>query len=460
MIELVNRIIREVPAYQEFLTVNELNESSKRLSSQYPKIVEMFEVGESSNGEKIQGLKIGEGATKVLLLGCPHPNEPIGAMSIEYLAKRIAENDVEREKLDCTWYMIKCCDVMGTRLNEGWFKGAFTPRKYALYYYRTPMYKQVEWTFPIEYKTLKWTNPSPETRALMKLIDNVKPDVLASLHNSSFRATYFYISTPNPKLHKLLHNATLEQNVPIHRGEPETPYVEKLDEAIFKVPTCIQAYDFLAKFANKDPAHVIKHGAGSYEYASKANENVFAIICEVPYIYDERLGSVAEIGIKRKDVVLLSLKMQKKLSLWLKNKLEKITSESEYAKTSPFYEALADTVRYQLESIPAEEKWAQTDPNLDRSATIAESVDSVVVKALFYGSLLRLGLLTRLVQEVSQRNLLKSLKKLALEVEEKFEVAYNDFIKLSKFEVIPVEKLVKIQLASVLYTILSVKEQI
>jgi hypothetical protein len=458
--ELVNQIISEVPAYKDFLTVDELNENSMKLSSQYPKVVKIFEVGESSTGERIYGLKIGEGSTKVLLLGCPHPNEPIGAMSIEYLAKRIAENNVKREKLDCTWYMVKCCDVMGTRLNEGWFKGDFTPRKYALNYYRTPMYKQVEWSFPIEYKTLKWANPSPETRALMNLIDNVKPNVIASLHNSSFRATYFYISAPNPKLHKLLHKATLEQNVPIHRGEPETPYVEKLDEAIFKVPTCVQAYDFLAKFAKKDPAHVIKHGAGSYEYAVKANKNVFAIICEVPYIYDERLGNVAEIGIKRKDVVLLSLKMQKKVSLWLKNKLEKITSEAECAKTSPFYEALADTVRYQLESIPAEEKWAQTSPDLDRSASIAESTDSIVVRALFYGSLLRLGLLTRLVQEMLRKNPTKVIKKLAIEVEGKFEAAYKDFVKLSKFEVIPVEKLVKIQLASVLYSILFVKEKI
>jgi hypothetical protein len=39
---------------------------------------------------------------------------------------------------------VKIADVFGAKLNEGWFKGGFDLLKYALNYYRSPGYKQVE----------------------------------------------------------------------------------------------------------------------------------------------------------------------------------------------------------------------------------------------------------------------------------------------------------------------------
>ena len=37
----------------------------------------------------------------------PHPNEPIGAMMLEYFTRELAENKELREKLDYTWYIVK-----------------------------------------------------------------------------------------------------------------------------------------------------------------------------------------------------------------------------------------------------------------------------------------------------------------------------------------------------------------
>jgi len=66
----------------------------------------------------------------------------------------------------------------------------------------------------------------------------------------------------------------------------------------------------------------------------------------------------------------------------------------------------------------------------------------------------------RLVQVTFQKVSKDTVKKLILEAEERLEATYGDFIKLSKFEVIPVEKLVKIQVASVLYSLAAVMGQI
>jgi hypothetical protein len=51
------------------------------------------------------------------------------------------------------------------RLNEGWFKGPFTPANYARHFFRPAPFDQVEWTFPDRVQTLKFdSTPAGETR--------------------------------------------------------------------------------------------------------------------------------------------------------------------------------------------------------------------------------------------------------------------------------------------------------
>jgi len=171
-------ILDDVPNYEAFLTVDELKESTSRLAEQYPEVVQHFPIGTSRQGETIEAIKIGQGPKTALLFAMPHPNEPIGSMMLEFFSQRLAEDAALREFLGYTWYLVKCIDPDGARLNEGWFKGPFTLENYARHYYRPPAYQQVAWTFPIEYKTLRYENPIPETQALMGLIEKVRPDFM------------------------------------------------------------------------------------------------------------------------------------------------------------------------------------------------------------------------------------------------------------------------------------------
>lgn len=149
---MFDKIVDEVPDYKAFYAIDELNASSERLARKHPSKVDVFYIGRSRKGEGTKALRIGKGRKTALLFGFPHPNEPIGSMTLEYLSGRLAEDNT-LDKLDFTWYIIKCIDPDGARLNEGWFKGPYTPLNYALNYYRPPGYQQIEWTFPIEYKT-------------------------------------------------------------------------------------------------------------------------------------------------------------------------------------------------------------------------------------------------------------------------------------------------------------------
>ena len=78
------KILDQIPDYQSFLTVDEMDRNTLALAEQYPDIVQVKEIGRSRWDHPIYCLVIGNGSQNALLYGCPHPNEPIGAMMLEF----------------------------------------------------------------------------------------------------------------------------------------------------------------------------------------------------------------------------------------------------------------------------------------------------------------------------------------------------------------------------------------
>ena len=148
----LQEIARDIPDYDAFLTVDELNASSHKLAEEFPDLVNLQVVGETRQGDPIELLTIGQGPQQAFVFGGPHPNEPIGTMTVEYLTRRLCQDETLRREMDYTWHFIKCIDSDGMRLNEGWFKGPFTPSNYARHFFRPAPFDQVEWTFPVQYK--------------------------------------------------------------------------------------------------------------------------------------------------------------------------------------------------------------------------------------------------------------------------------------------------------------------
>jgi hypothetical protein len=73
-------------------------------------------IGETGDGRPISYLKIGNGSKNALLFAFPHPNEPIGSMTVEYLSKYLAENLDTVDELGYTWYLIKAIDPDRARM--------------------------------------------------------------------------------------------------------------------------------------------------------------------------------------------------------------------------------------------------------------------------------------------------------------------------------------------------------
>jgi len=443
----LDRVIVEVPEYDRFLTVDEMDASTRRLAEQHPEVVSLREVGRSRKGHPILCLRVGEGRYRALLFGCPHPNEPIGAMMLEYLSWRLAEDRDLRDGMDYTWYLIKCIDPDGTRLNEGWFGGPFTLHNYARHYYRPPLFQQVEWTFPITYKKLNWRDPMPETRALMRVMEEVRPHFIFSLHNAGFGGVYYYLSDPAPEIYPLLQGLARGHGLPLQLGEPEMPYAQKLAEAIYRMPSTRDTYEYLERYSERDPTEVITAGTSSVDYAKRLADT-FALVCELPYFYDPRIDDQSPGTMRRSDAVLRSVELAAKFFCRLREHYDQVRDM--VREDNPFRVSL----EHQFQQVPhwleAMRRWALEAPELQRTATVAEEFDNLLLTR--FGHLLARGLYARMLEmELEDRTDDGGLKL-------RFRQALDELLREAEtlegelnYTVIPIKKLVTVQLASALY---------
>jgi len=442
----VLNILNDVPDYQVFLTVDELKASSRQLAKKYPHIVETLPIGHSRQGDPIEAIKIGNGPRQALLFAMPHPNEPIGSMMLEYLSLRLAEDNVLRESLGYTWYLIKCIDPDGTRLNEGWFKGPFSIENYARHFYRPPSFQQAEWTFPVDYKTLHFHDPLPEAQALMALIEQTRPDFIYSLHNSGFGGAYFYISHEAPPLYEPFYKLVESQDLPLHLGEPEMPYMTEYASAIYKVPFIAEAYDFLEEQTGTDPAEIIKGGTASFDYA-RAFCDPFCLVCEMPYFYDPTIRDTSPSDMVRRDAILQRVEQAREDLNFLEEQYNAV--KNELTVPSPFRDSIEETLRTSMQRLTAQENWARTDPRTAEMATVAEKFDSLMIHRFY--QLLSKGMLVRLLDTqtaaTGESPTLSSAREAAKAA---FESHSADLETELDYTVIPIQKLVRVQLGSAL----------
>ncbi|KYG90051.1 zinc carboxypeptidase [[Bacillus] sp. KCTC 13219] len=449
MNKVFEEIINNIPDYKEFLTVEEMDASSFKLAEEYPEIVSIFEMGKTRDNHPLHCLKIGNGSNNALMFGLPHPNEPIGAMMLEYFTKELARNEALRNELDYTWYVVKAWDADGTRLNEKWFKGPFTLYEYARNFFRPAGHQQVDWTFPIDYKNLHFHNSISETKAMMNLIDLIKPKFIYSLHNAGFGGAYWYITEEVRDIYDDMRNSAIKQGVPLSLGEPEAPYCVAYDPAIYQSLGIRQNYDYLERYGIDNPEKSINVGTCSADYAME-KWGSFTLLTELPYFFDERIKNLTETEISRKDAVLKSLEFTKEADKYILRTLERI--KPYIAERNPFKLAL-EAFTANDEDIAATKAMVLENPDFLKKATVAEEFDNLLItkfyKMLSYGMLVRVS--ESEIEKMVENNEDNQEKKAVLQ--EEFEAALLQLKELSdeleekiNYQVVPIQKLVAIQL--------------
>lgn len=442
----LNEILDSVPTFKEFMTVEELNQSSKELADDY-KTVELIRVGKSREGRPISYLKIGNGEKNALLFAFPHPNEPIGSLTIEFLSRYFAENPDIIKELGYTWYLIKAIDPDGAALNEGWFKGKFDPVKYARHYYRPASHEQIEWTFPIKYKKLAFSNPPPETQSLMKLINEIKPTFMFSLHNAGFCGVYWYLSHNIERMFPGLTHLADQVQLPIHRGEPEAPYIKKLSPAIFQMFGIQESYDFYEENMVENPQEVILCGTSSDDYLKRVTDGQgFTLVCEMPYFYDKDLGNDSPSDFNRRELVLEYLSFYQETHNFLRPRFESIRKYCN--STSRIFTSVVDGIENFDKRMAPNIHHAKTSPMYEGKATVAQAFDSMVSRK--YWGTFRAAMTARLCDGaiINHPEAKTELTKIYDELDQWVEQTINSTLKNTNFEVIPIQKLVRVQAGS------------
>jgi len=431
----VFEILRTVPDYQEFLTPDELHQSSVRLVEEFPQVARLQVVGTSTEGRPIELLTIGHGSRTALLLGVPHPNEPIGTMTLEFLSRLFCERQDLRKELDYTLLIVKVADPDGLALNAGWLKGAFSSLQYALNYYRPPQDEQVEWGFPIHYKTLHFTTPPAETQTVMQLMEQYQPTFFYSLHNASFCGVYFYLSRCLPALFPQLHQLVATQELPLHRGEPEVPYIQPWDRAIYPLFGAQEGYDFLEKNLGEDPAPYIATGTSSDDYLKQLVPEGLSLVCELPYFSDPTLEDDTPAGITRREATAEGMRRTEET-------LRVITTHflalHDKLPRNRLFRSVAEYLRRTPKRLVAQRNALET-PAYAQEASRAQAFDAKVCRS--FHPALYLGEVYRLAQEIGEEGRAEEIR---AQVAERLAQISAE----STICILPLKKLVAIQAGS------------
>ena len=446
---LFREVVSSMPDYADFLTVDELHEALRSLEEEHPELVTLSVLGETDSGNPIYEFRIGEGKNHALLYGFPHPNEPIGSMMLHHLTRALVENQTLRDHFDYTWHIVICAEPDKARLNEGWFKGDLSLTRYARNFYRPPGHQQVEWTFPVSYKGYTFDAPTAETRALMRIIDAYPINFLFGLHNSGFGGAYYYWSRDVPELYPALYAFIAAQGIPLHLGEPELPFVQKLDDgAMFMTISFEGIYDYIERYSPVPPEQVLNSGASGEDYARRRH-NALGVVCEVPYFYDPRIDDTSPSDMTRRGALLEGLEHRREALGFIARSYEE--AKPLLKARSPFVDAIEELIRTGETDIETMESALRSDPQYERQATVAEMWDALYVSKFY--TLLDLGQLARLLESERAETgdaFPQRLERLLSASLERFEKSAAEVEADLDYTVVPIKKLASVQLVTAL----------
>lgn len=399
-------------------------------------------IGSSRLGEEIDAYTIGTGDCQIVVVGGVHPNEPIGFRTVLALLGLFADEMIPDLLSVATWHIVPCIDPDGARLNESWFADPADRAAYFRGFYRPAPQEQVEWSFPFAHKAARFDDPIPETRALMRLFDDVRPDLFMGLHNAEIGGVYYYLNRDEPLIVADLGAIPEAFGLALDAGEPESAELTVLAPAVFLAPLARDRYDYLESLG-LDPA-AEQGGAGTADYLERYGS--LTLIAELPYWSHPDADDTRGSGRRYDEVLAAKAQALEHLheelaELWA-------LAASELTLDTPFRRA-TDAFVPAMGSLGRAERERSRDAAGNREATVAEVFSNEEVVTMFrlrFGGTLRRALEAETVAGTASAR----LRALHADVEERFSRWLDTLAGREGLVALPVEKLVGVQLAALL----------
>lgn len=429
-----------VPSYDGFAGVDRLHAGLRGIAQRFPDVASLRRCGTSRQGDPLWCLTVGDGPPgrpEALAFGLPHPNEPIGGLTALHLAERLCADAGLRERLGHRWRIVDCADPDGLRLNEGWLDGPFTRAHYARHFYRPAGRDQVEWTFPVNHEGAYFDESMPETQALMRLIDEHRPALVASLHNSELGGAYYWLSRGEPALHPVLQAIPEALGIPLDRGEPESPGLVMLAEAIYEATPLPIVYE---QTLARGEAWAFEGGSTTW-YANRWGS--LMLVSELPYWLDDSAQDTGPAGVGYGDALAANAAGLAGLGEVLTRVVAAVDGRL-LAPESPFWRAARFYARVVTDVARAQQSRSES---VDRPATVAEAnslAANVHEWRLRYGG----TLLRALRGEAAVGNVRAVVREALAEVERLYEEWVAEDARHAEPEPIEIRKLVAVQYAA------------
>lgn len=440
-------VVAAVPEYDRYLTVSELEGSTDESVATHP-ATRVRQAGASRAGLPIRCIEVPGGPLHAVLVGAPHPEEPVGTLVLEHLLPLLA--DGLADELGMGFSVVKIGDPDGMRLNEPWFDDPYDLAGFILRAYRPAFIDQFEWTFPVEYKRYAFTKPLPEARAVMEVVHRQPVDFYMCLHNTNFGGAYFYLSEEDEALQLELTAVMRAAGIPPHCGEPEMPYLRTYADGIFAAFALADDYDYYEAYG-VDPAAAMNSGTSSDGYAQSVWD-CSTLVAEVPYFSAPKIADKAPAGLSRREAKLRGIELERGYAGWLHERY--VEAASKLTGESPWQRSLFGYLESAADDLRAEQRQTEHEPAFDREATVAELLDSVYLREL--AALQQVGRLVQMVAAEPEQD--ASLAALREEAEAKVRDRAPQLASACGLQPVPIRALVQCQLAALLCSLVAVRK--
>lgn len=231
-------------------------------------------IGHSREGRAIRCISPpSRGRVDVLVVGTPHPNEPIGGRTVQVLLEMALSRAPALAALpSLRWHFIPTIEPDGLALNDGWLANPHDLAAYVRGFYRPAFRHQAEYAFPLHTQSHRFEACTPETRAWMAAIDRLQPALMVSLHNADHGGAFNVLSRPLGGLADELSRQAARQGIALDEaGDP-------LSEPRVLAPGVFQADDFAALVEQAPGAWP----AGNSSFGYAARHGTLGLVPEVP----------------------------------------------------------------------------------------------------------------------------------------------------------------------------------
>ncbi|MER5483226.1 M14 family zinc carboxypeptidase [Streptomyces sp. NPDC002812] len=234
-------------------TPHELALAARALADEHPALARLRQIGASRAGEPLWLLSVGDGdaSRAVLVVAGAHANEPVGGATALALARRLIREATGTADAEAggaatrpgpgaapapapaagtTWHFLLCADPDGAALHR-------TPRPYSLLdyhrnFFRPPGPEQPEWAPSL----LPPDRLPPETLALTRLIDELRPALQVSLHGTDLGGSWVQLTRDIPGLAEPFGKSAAELHIPVETSASDASGWPSPGAGIFVMP--------------------------------------------------------------------------------------------------------------------------------------------------------------------------------------------------------------------------------